>query len=154
MKIAIYPGSFDPITLGHLDILSRALKVFDKVIILVAYNPDKHSYFSPEERVEMIKEAVKEQSNVEVYANAGLTVRFAKEHHATHLIRGLRAVSDYEYEQQLASANKFLDPEIDTVFFVANDDKSFISSSSIMQMYKNGADVSRLVPESVIKRLK
>ena len=97
MKVAVYPGSFDPITNGHLDILLRACKVFDKVIVLVAHNPNKKSNFTPEQRIEMIKGATKGVANVEVYADSGLTVKFAKEHGATHLIRGLRAVSDFEY---------------------------------------------------------
>ena len=154
MKVAVYPGSFDPITNGHLDILHRACRVFDKVIVLVAHNPNKHSNFTPTQRVEMIKEAVKDLENVEVYSDSGLTVKFAKEHGATHLIRGLRAVSDFEYEFQLASANEYVDESIDMVFFMAHGDKTFISSSGVMELVRNGVDVSKLVPESVIKRLK
>ena len=154
MKVAVYPGSFDPITNGHLDILHRACRVFDKVIVLVAHNPNKHSNFTPTQRVEMIKEAVKDLENVEVYSDSGLTVKFAKEHGATHLIRGLRAVSDFEYEFQLASANEFVDASIDMVFFMARGDKTFISSSAIMEMAKSGIDVSSLVPQSVLKQLK
>ena len=154
MKVAVYPGSFDPITNGHLDILSRACNIFDKVIVLVAVNPNKRSNFSPEERVEMIKEATKDFNNVEVFSDSGLTVKFAKEHGATHLIRGLRAVSDFEYEFRLASANEFVDASIDMVFFMARGDKTFISSSAIMEMAKSGVDVSSLVPASVFKRLK
>ena len=153
-KIAVYPGSFDPITNGHLDILHRACRVFDKVIVLVAVNPNKKSNFTSEERVEMIKESTKELKNVEVYSDSGLTVKFAKEHGATHLIRGLRAVSDFEYEFQLASANEFVDASIDMVFFMARGDKTFISSSAIMEMAHSGVDVSSLVPESVLKRIK
>ena len=154
MRIAVYPGSFDPITNGHLDILTRACRVFDKVIVLVAQNPNKKSNFSSEERVEMIKEAAKDISNVEVFADGGLAVKFAKEHGATHLIRGLRAVSDFEYEFQLASANEFVDSSIDMVFFMARGDKTFISSSAIMEMAKSGVDVSSLVPACVLKRIK
>ena len=154
MKIAVYPGSFDPITNGHLDILNRACALFDKVIVLVAHNAHKSSNFSVEERVEMIKEAVKDNPKVEVTSDNGLTVEFAKKHNATHLIRGLRAVSDFEYEFQLASANEFIDSKIDTVFLMARGDKTFISSSSIMTMAKSGIDVSKLVPESVSKKLK
>ena len=152
MKVAIYPGSFDPITNGHLDVLNRALKIFDKVIVLVAVNPKKKSRFSPEERVQMIKEAV--DGNVEVEAFAGLTVEYAKAHGATHLIRGLRAVTDFEYEFQLASANDFVDSNIDTVFLMSKNDKSFINSSMIMELHEAGVDVSALIPESVNKRLK
>ena len=154
MKIAVYPGSFDPITNGHLDILDRACALFDKVIVLVANNPNKSSNFSAEERVEMIIEATKGNEKIEVTTDSGLTVEFAKKHKATHLIRGLRAVSDFEYEFQLASANEFIDPKIDTVFLMARGDKTFISSSSIITMAKQGVDVSKLVPSSVLKRLK
>ena len=154
MKVAVYPGSFDPITNGHLDILNRSCVLFDKVIVLVAHNSNKSSNFSIEERVEMIKEATKGNPKVEVTSDNGLTVEFAKKHGATHLIRGLRAVSDFEYEFQLASANEYIDPKIDTVFLMARGDTTFISSSSIMTMAKSGIDVSKLVPESVLKRLK
>ena len=154
MKVAIYPGSFDPVTNGHLDILSRAVKVFDKVIVLVAVNPNKHFNFSKEERVEMIKEATKEMNNVEVDSFDGLTVEYAKKHGANHLIRGLRAVTDFEYEFQLASANGYADPSIDMVFFMSRGDKSFISSSAIMELARNGVDVKNLVPESVYRKIK
>lgn len=154
MKKAIYPGSFDPITNGHLDILIRASKVFDEIIVLVANNPNKKFNFSPKERVEMIKESTKDIKGVTVDYYDGLTVEYAKKVGATHLIRGLRAVSDFEYEFQLASANEFVNKDIDMVFFMSRGDKSFISSSSIMQMYRSGVDVSSLVPPSVIKKLK
>ena len=153
-RIAIYPGSFDPITNGHLDILERATRVFDKVIVLVAINSSKKSRFSLEERVNMIKEATADLENVVVDSYEGLTVRYAKEHGATHLIRGLRAVSDFEYEFKLASANEFADSSINMVFFMARGEKSFISSSTIFELYKSGVDISELVPESVLKRLK
>ena len=154
MKKAIYPGSFDPITNGHLDILIRASKVFDEIIVLVANNPNKKFNFSPKERVEMIKESTEDIKGVTVDYYDGLTVEYAKKVGATHLIRGLRAVSDFEYEFQLASANEFVNKDIDMVFFMSRGDKSFISSSSIMQMYRSGVDVSSLVPPSVIKKLK
>ena len=153
MKIAIYPGSFDPITNGHLDILKRALKIFDKVIVLVAVNPNKQSRFSVKERVAMIKESVK-GLNVEVDSTEGLTVEYAKSHGATALIRGLRAVTDFEYEFQLASANDFIDSSIESVFLMSKNDKSFINSSMIIELHDKGIDVSALVPEPVLKRLK
>ena len=152
MKTAIYPGSFDPITNGHLDILQRALKIFDKVIVLVAVNPNKQSRFSVEERIQMIKEAV-DNPNVVVDSTSGLTVEYAKQHGATHLIRGLRAVTDFEYEFQLATANDFIDSSIDSVFLMSKNDKSFINSSMIVELHRQGKDVSSLVPPSVIKRL-
>ena len=154
MKVAIYPGSFDPITNGHLDILERATRVFDKVIVLIAVNPNKKSRFTLEERIAMIKESTNGLKNIEVDSYQGLTVRYAKEHGATHLIRGLRAVSDFEYEFQLASANEFADSSIDMVFFMARGDKTFISSSAILELYHSGVDIASLVPESVLKRLK
>ena len=154
MKVAIYPGSFDPITNGHLDVLKRSLEVFDKVIVLVAINPDKSSRFSPSDRVEMIKEAVADLKNVEVDSTTGLTVEYAKKHGAKHLIRGLRAVTDFEYEFQLAVANEFADSDIDMVFFMARGETTYITSSMIMELNKNGVDVSTLVPNSVLKRLK
>ena len=153
MKIAVYPGSFDPITNGHLEILKRALNIFDKVIMLVAVNPDKKSRFSAEERVNMIKEAINDE-RVVVDSYQGLTVEYAKKHGASHLIRGLRAVTDFEYEFSLASANDFIDSSVDTVFLMSKAEKSFINSSMIMELYQNGVDVSSLVPPSVLKRLK
>ena len=153
MKVAIYPGSFDPITNGHLEILKRALGIFDKVIVLVAVNDNKKARFSVEERVAMIKEAIDDE-RVEVDSYNGLTVEYAKNHGANHLIRGLRAVTDFEYEVSLASANDYIDSSIDTVFLMSKAEKSFINSSMIMELYHSGVDVSNLVPPSVIKRLK
>ena len=152
MKVAIYPGSFDPITNGHLDILERSLKIFDKVIILVANNPNKQSRFSVEERVAMIKESVGDL-NVEVDSTDGLTVEYAKAHGAIALIRGLRAVTDFEYEFQLATSNDFIDSSIESVFLMSKHEKSFINSSMIIELHNKGIDVSALVPEPVLKRL-
>ena len=153
MKVAVYPGSFDPITNGHLEILKRALNIFDKVIMLVAVNHNKKSRFSAEDRVNMIKEAVND-SRVEVDSYEGLTVEYAKKHNASHLIRGLRAVTDFEYEFSLASANDFIDSSVDTVFLMSKAEKSFINSSMIMELYQSGVDISALVPASVLRRLK
>lgn len=154
MKKAIYPGSFDPITNGHIDILNRALKVFDEVIILVADNQQKKSRFTVEERVSMIKDATKHLKGVTVESTHGLTVAYAKKVGASHLIRGLRAVTDFEYEFSLASANRFIDNSIDMVFFMASSEYSYISSSAIDDMYKAHVDISKLVPESVVKMYK
>lgn len=151
MKKAVYPGSFDPITNGHLDILKRALEVFDEVIVLVADNKDKKSRFTVKERVEMIKDATKNVKGVKVDSTPGLTVEYAKKIGAKHLIRGLRAVTDFEYEFSLAEANRYIDPSIDIVFFMANQDCSFISSSVINEMTKSHVDIRKLVPESVVK---
>ncbi|MCD8203640.1 MAG: pantetheine-phosphate adenylyltransferase [Coprobacillus sp.] len=154
MKIAVYPGSFDPITNGHLKILYRSLSLFDKVIVLVANNPTKTPRFSVEDRVEMIKETVKDLPNVEVDFTDGLSIEYAKKVGATHLIRGLRAVSDFEYEFQLNSANNYIDNEIDMVFLMSSGNDSFINSSTIVDMYLNGVDVSDLVPAPVLDGLK
>ena len=154
MRIAVYPGSFDPITNGHLEVLKRALNIFDRVIVLVAINRDKdNSRFSIQDRVDMIKEAINDE-RVTVDSYDGLTVEYAKKNGATHLIRGLRAVTDFEYEFSLASANDFIDSSIDTVFLMSKAEKSFINSSMIMELFQSGVDISSLVPESVIKRLK
>ncbi len=154
MAVAVYPGSFDPVTNGHLEVLERALKIFDKVIVLIAINPNKKTRFSIEDRVVMIKEAVAGYKNVEVDTYSGLTVEYAASHGASHLIRGLRAVTDFEYEFQLASANDYINNQIDTIFLMSKAEKSFINSSMIMTLHENGVDVSALVPESVNKRLK
>ena len=151
MKVAVYPGSFDPITNGHLDVLTRASQIFDKVIILVAINDAKSSRFSVEDRVDMIKESVTKFNNVEVDSFNGLTVDYAKKHGAKFLIRGLRAVTDFEYEFSLSASNEFIDDSIDMVFFMSHAETSFISSSSIDELYHKGIDISKLVPESVIK---
>lgn len=150
-RIAIYPGSFDPITNGHLDILKRASKAFDEVIVLVADNLEKSSRFTVQERLEMIQDAVKDMKNVTVDSTRGLTVKYAKDHGAKFLVRGLRAVSDFEYEFTLNAANEYIDHDIDTVYFMSTIGHNFISSSYINSLYSSGVDISNLVPKSVIK---
>lgn len=153
-KLAIYPGSFDPITNGHLDVLERSLKVFDEVIVLLAVNPAKASNFTVEERLEMIRGAVKHLPGVKVDYTSGLSVDYALKVGAPHLIRGLRAVTDFEYEFQLAAANRCIAPDVDEVFFMASEGKSFISSSTVNELQRHGVDISSLVPSSVVDAYK
>jgi len=154
MKLAVYPGSFDPITIGHIDIIERASRIFDKVIVLIAINQNKKYHNSTSERIMMAKEACKEYKNVTVDSYEGLTVDYANKVHAQALIRGLRVVSDFEYEWQLFSANEYIDPNIEMVFFMARKKTSFISSSTINEMYDNGVDITELVPPIVLETYK
>ena len=150
-KIGVYPGSFDPITNGHMDVLRRSLEVFDRVILLLAVNPRKKSVFPIEERLAMMKEAVKDMDRVTVDATDGLTVDYCLSHGSHHIIRGLRAVTDFEYEFQLAAANRFAGPGVDMVFFMSGSATAFISSSAINEMEASGVDISPLVPEVVAR---
>lgn len=154
MKIAIYPGSFDPITNGHLDILENAAGIFDRVIIAVAHNGEKHGFLTTKERVELIKKSVINLPNVEVDAFEGLTIEYAKKIGASVLIRGLRAVSDFEYEMQLSQTNSALCDEIKTVFLTTKPEYNFISSSNIKEILNNGGDISKFVPTPVNEYLK
>lgn len=149
MKIAVYPGSFDPVTKGHIDILQTAAGIFDKVIIAVAKNSEKHGFLPVEKRVELIKKSVKNMDNVEVDAFDGLTINYAREKGACVLIRGLRAVSDFEYEMQLSQANSALASEIKTVFLTTKPKYNFISSSTIKEIFLNKGDISKFVPDAV-----
>lgn len=150
MKIAVYPGSFDPITLGHLDVIQRGAKVFDKVIVGVLVNVNKNGLFDIEERVELIKKATKDIPNVEVVSFNGLLIEFIKQCNATVILKGLRALSDFEYEFQMALMNNKLDPEIETLFMMTSAQYSYISSSAIKQVAQFNGDLSGLVPEEVI----
>ncbi len=150
---AVYPGSFDPITYGHLDIISRASEVFDELIIVIMENDEKKGTFTYEEREKMVREAVKEYPNVSVCIGTGLTVEFARKVGAKVLVRGIRAVTDYEYELQLATANMMLAYEIHTIFFVAKPQYSFLSSSTAKTIASNHGDISAFVPPNVEKEL-
>jgi pantetheine-phosphate adenylyltransferase len=156
MRIAAYPGSFDPLTNGHLDVALRARKIFDKVILIVADNATKKGNytFTAEERVAMAKETLKGLDGFEVVSTEGLVVREAKKLGAQALIRGLRAVTDYEAEFQLHEINEFLDPEMEMVYLMAHRDQAFVSSSNIKEIANHGEDISALVPAPVLKAMK
>lgn len=150
MKIALYPGSFDPVTCGHLDVIRRAAKVVDLLIIGVLNNSAKNALFTPEERVELIRRVTKDIPNVRVEAFSGLTIDFAKQNGATILVRGLRAVTDFEYELQIAQTNHKLNPEIDTIFFTTSVQYSYLSSSIAKEIASFGGNVHDLLPEEII----
>ena len=150
---AIYPGTFDPVTNGHLDIIKRACKMFDKIIVAVADNKDKKTMFSLEKRVNLMKKVTKDLSKIEVESFDTLLVDFAKSKECKIIIRGLRAVSDFEYELQMGYANKSLDSEIDTIYLMPNLENAFISSSVVRSILKYKGDVSHLVPKDIIKDL-
>ena len=151
MRIAIYPGSFDPITKGHLDVLHKASLLFDKVIIAVLQNDAKKGFLPTADRVALIKESVKDYENVEVDSFDGLTIEYAKAKGSNVLIRGLRAVSDFEYEMQLSQTNNALAPEITTVFLITKPKYNFISSSTVKEIAKNNGDILKFVPPCVVE---
>jgi pantetheine-phosphate adenylyltransferase len=151
MRIGVYPGSFDPMTKGHLDIVVRASKLFDKLIVGVLKNDSKQSIFTMEERVSLIKKCVSELDNVEVEMFQGLLVDFVKEKGAGTIVRGLRAVSDYEYELQMAMLNKHMEENVDTIFFMTDIHNSFLSSSIVKDVAQNGGNIKGLVPDEIIE---
>lgn len=153
MKIAIYPGSFDPITKGHLDVLETSAGIFDKVIIAVAKNSEKNGFLTVDERVKLIQESAKHIKNVEVDSFDGLTIEYAKKRGAQILIRGLRAVSDFEYEMQLSQTNSALAGDIQTVFLITKPEYNFISSSTVREILLNNGDISKFVPSPVYEYL-
>ena len=152
-KTAIYPGSFDPITKGHLDVLERASKMFDRVIIAVLKNSSNKSFLPVSDRVKLIQESIEGRDNVEVDSFEGLTIEYAQSKGAHFLIRGLRAVSDFEYELQLCQTNSAIAPDIDTVFLTTKPKYNFISSSIVKELSDFGTDVSKFVPKSVVEYL-
>ncbi len=156
-RIAIFPGTFDPITLGHMDLIARALVLFDKVIIGVAKSTKKQTLFSLTERVELVKQAAQESklaaSRLEVIGFTGLLVNLAREYNAAVLIRGLRVISDFEYEMQLANMNRSLDSSIETIFVSPSEQYSFISSSLIKEIASMQGEITKFVPEVVAKAL-
>lgn len=148
--IAIYPGSFDPITNGHLDIIKRSSKIFDELIIAVLVNPEKSGLFSTDERVELIEKVVCGIGNVKVLSFNGLLVDLMKEKGSSIIIKGLRALSDFEYEFQMAQMNKQLDPDVETVFMMTSAEYSYLSSSSVKQVARFNGSIKSLVPDEII----
>ncbi|MGN1188626.1 MAG: pantetheine-phosphate adenylyltransferase [Lachnospiraceae bacterium] len=149
MRIAVYPGSFDPVTLGHIDIISRSSRLFDKLIVGVLINSSKIPLFSAQERVNMIKDAVIEYPNVEVQSFDGLLVDFARMSHATAVVRGLRAVTDFEYELQMSQTNHIIASDIDTIFLTTNLNYAYLSSSVVKEVARYGGDISKFVTPQV-----
>ncbi|MFD2443403.1 pantetheine-phosphate adenylyltransferase [Bacillus sp. CGMCC 1.16607] len=152
-SIAVCPGSFDPITLGHLDIIKRGAKVFDQVYVVVLNNSSKNPLFNVQERMDLILEVTKEIPNVKVDSFQGLLVDYAKSVNANAILRGLRAVSDFEYEMQITSMNRVLNEEIETFFVMTNNQYSFLSSSIVKEVAKYNGNISELVPSPVQKAL-
>lgn len=150
MRIAVYPGSFDPVTNGHLDIIKRSAKMFDKVIVAVVKNYNKKPLFSTEERVKLIQKSVKDLPNVEVESFKGLLMDYIHEKNAQVIVKGLRAISDFEYEFQMALMNRKLDPNIETIFLMTNHKYSFLSSSMVKEVASLGGCITGLVPDDII----
>jgi len=150
MRKAVYPGSFDPVTNGHLDIIERAAKVFDEVIVAVLINPHKKGCFSIEERVELIQRVIIQFPNVKVKSFSGLLINFMRQQEARVILKGLRAVADFEYELQMNLMNKKLDPDVETVFMMTSAENSYLSSSAVKQVAMFGGSIKDLVPDDVI----
>jgi pantetheine-phosphate adenylyltransferase len=153
MPTALYPGTFDPITFGHIDIAVRAAKIFSKVIAVVADNPGKDPLFSPKERLAMAREALSGVHNIEVIAYGGLIANCLMEHKATVLIRGLRAISDFEYEFQMAFTNRNINRNAETVFLMPSEKYTYLNSSMVKQISRLGGDVGAFVPDCVVRGL-
>jgi pantetheine-phosphate adenylyltransferase len=152
-QIAIYPGSFDPVTYGHLDLIRRAGKIFSHLVIAVVQNIQKHALFTAEERAEMLSKAIGNTLNVEVDIFSGLLVDYAKKRRASIIVRGLRVLSDFEYEFQMAHMNRHLDPDLETFFMMTGHDHFYVTSQIVKEVAYFGGDVSTLVPDVVLKAL-
>jgi pantetheine-phosphate adenylyltransferase len=152
-RVAVYPGSFDPLTNGHLDIIRRGVEVFDRLVVAIAENSRKSSLFTVRERLDIIREVLADQPRVEVEAFEGLTVEYAVKRGAIAILRGLRAVADFEYELQMANMNRKLSPVIETLFMMTSEKYFFISSQNVKEVAALGGDISQLVPPQVARRL-
>lgn len=153
MKAAIYPGSFDPVTLGHLDVIERSSKLVDHLIVGVLNNNTKTPLFSVDERVNMLKEATKHLGNVEILSFTGLLVDFAKSLHVNVIIRGLRAITDFEFELQMAQTNSIINTNVDTIFLTTNLKYAYLSSSNVKEVAMFGGDISEFVPDFVVNKV-
>ena len=153
MRIAVYPGSFDPVTKGHLDVIVRAAALFDQVIVGVLHNSAKSPLFSAEERVKILEEATKNVSNIRVQSFSGLSVDFARQCGASAIIRGLRAITDFEYELQMAQTNRVLAPDIDTIFLTTSLQYAYLSSTTVKEVAAFDGDISQFVPDFVERKV-
>lgn len=154
MRTALYPGTFDPVTRGHLDIMERALRLFDNLIVAVAVHPEKQPLFTVEERVEMIRGEIEQWKNIQVESFHGLLTEYARQKGALSIIRGLRAVSDFEYEFQMALTNRSLNSDIETVFLMPSEQFTYLNSTIVKEIAMLGGNVSQFVPQGVEKRLR
>lgn len=152
-KSVVYPGTFDPVTYGHIDLVERAARIFDHVIIAIAAGHHKTPFFSVDERVEMVKEIFEKNSKIEVFGFSSLLLHFMQEHQCRIILRGLRVVSDFDYEFQLAGMNRQLDPEIESLFLMPAENYTYVSSSFVREIAQLGGDVKRFVPQNVAARL-
>jgi len=153
MRAAIYPGSFDPVTFGHIDVIERSSKLVDQLIVGVLNNNTKSPLFSADERVNMLKEATKNFGNVEIISFSGLLVDFAQSHNIHIIVRGLRAITDFEFELQMAQTNRIINPDIDTIFLTTNLKYAYLSSSNVKEVAMYNGDISKFVPGFVINKV-
>ena len=154
MKKAVYPGTFDPVTYGHIDVIKRSAQIVDELVIGVLVNNQKTPLFTPEERVEMLKSVTKDIPNVKVVAFYGLLIDFAKSQNANFVIRGLRAVTDFEYELQMSQTNRIIDPDVDTIFLTTSLEYAYLSSSTVREVASFEGDISKFVPEEIAAKVK
>jgi pantetheine-phosphate adenylyltransferase len=149
MRIAVFPGTFDPMTLGHVDIINRTLNMFDRIIIGIGVNASKQTMFSLEKRIEWITNVIKSHPHVEVKSYEGLTVNFCEQHHARYILRGIRSVGDFEYEKAIADMNRMVNPNVETIFLACSPEYSSYSSSIVRDLIRNGGDTSQFLPKEI-----